>query len=186
MRYIDSPMSGGVNGAQKGTLTFMVGAENDEDFKHIGHVLQPMGPNHFNCGGPGNGEIAKICNNMVLGVQMAATAEGLALGEKLGICPKVLSNVMSVSTGSSWSVTVQNPRPGVVATSPASKNYEGGFGVALVRKDMALASEIAEICDQDVTFGHMALEYYTTLEKKGHGGKDFGYVYQYINKNKKL
>lgn len=143
MRYIDAPVSGGVNGATNGTLTFMVGAETDEDFEHISHVLDPMGPKKFNCGGPGTGEIAKLVNNMILGVQMVSTAEGLALGEKLGIDPKILTEVISVSTGSSWSLKIQNPRPGVSETAPSSKNYEGGFGVSLAKKDLALASEIA-------------------------------------------
>ena len=186
LRYVDTPMSGGVNGATKGTLTFMVGAENQQDFDHVCKVLDGMGTKKFMCGGPGAGEIAKIANNMILGIHMVAVSEGLALGEKLGIDPKILTEVLSVSTSSCWSLTIQNPRPGVNENSPSSKNYEGGFGTALMKKDMALALDIAEQCKADVKFGEMALEYYNAMDKKGYGGKDFGIVYQYIMKNKKM
>lgn len=103
-----------------------------------------MGQKKFMCGGPGAGEIAKIANNMILGIQMIAVSEGLALGEKLGIDPKILVDVLSVSTGSCWALTVPTPRPDINPNAPSSKNYEGGFGTALMKKDMALALEIAE------------------------------------------
>lgn len=125
--YIDSPMSGGAIGAKNGTLTFMVGADTENDVSHITPVLEAMGKKIFHCGGPGTGEIAKISNNLILGINMIACSEGLVLGEKLGIDPKMLADIISVSTGTSWANNVQNPRPGVVETSPASNNYQGGF-----------------------------------------------------------
>ena len=103
-----------------------------------------MGKNIFHCGGFGSGEIAKVCNNLALAIEMRAVAEGLALGEKLGMDPKKLSDIMSVSTGRCWSVDTYNPRPGVLEGVPASRDYEGGFGVSLIKKDLGLARESAE------------------------------------------
>ena len=124
--FVDSPMSGGITGAQAGTLTFMVGCEKDH-FEAIKHVLDGMGKNVFHCGGPGTGEVAKICNNLILGINMIALSEGLSLGEKLGIDPKILSSIISVSTGRSWCVDTYNPRPGVLENVPSSRDYNGGF-----------------------------------------------------------
>jgi len=141
--FIDSPMSGGITGAQAGTLTFMVGCDKDQ-FENVKLVLQGMGKNIFHCGGPGTGEIAKICNNLILGISMIATSEGLSLGEKLGMDPKVLSSILSVSTGRNWCVDTYNPRPGVLENVPSSRDYNGGFQVSLIRKDLSLALEAAD------------------------------------------
>jgi 3-hydroxyisobutyrate dehydrogenase len=111
-----------------------------------------MGKNVFHCGGPGTGEIAKICNNLILGINMIATSEGLSLGEKLGINPKVLSNILSVSTGRSWCIDTYNPRPGVLENVPASRDYNGGFQVSLIRKDLSIALEAAEAADANLLF----------------------------------
>lgn len=127
MRFLDTPMSGGIMGAQNGTLTFMVGAENETEFNHAKVVLEGMGKNIFHCGGPGTGEVAKIANNLILGIQMIAASEGMALGEKLGIDPKILMDILSVSTSSCWAIKTSNPRPGNIPTAPASNNYNGGF-----------------------------------------------------------
>jgi 3-hydroxyisobutyrate dehydrogenase len=121
----------------------MVGCEK-EHFDAAKEVLLGMGKNVFHCGGPGTGEIAKICNNLILGINMIATSEGLSLGEKLGIDPKILSNILSVSTGRSWCVDTYNPRPGVLENVPASRDYNGGFMVSLIRKDLSIALEAAE------------------------------------------
>ena len=104
----------------------MVGCEKDH-FEAVKNVLLGMGKNVFHCGGPGTGEIAKICNNLVLGINMIALGEGLSLGEKLGIDPKVLSSILSVSTGRSWCVDTYNPRPGILENVPSSRDYNGGF-----------------------------------------------------------
>ena len=144
MNYIDAPMSGGVGGALNGTLTFMVGASNNDDYEKAKIVLEGMGKKFFHCGGPGTGEIAKLSNNLILGIQMIAASEGMVLGEKLGIDPKVLCEILSVSTANCWAVSAHNPRPGNIENSPASKNYEGGFQTALMRKDLALALSCAE------------------------------------------
>jgi len=124
--FADSPMSGGIGGAQAGTLTFMVGCEK-EHFDHIKEFMLNMGKNVYHCGPVGTGEIAKICNNMILGVSMIAISEGLSLGENLGIDPKVLLSILSTSTGRCWSIDTYNPRPGVLENVPASRDYNGGF-----------------------------------------------------------
>ena len=145
-----------------------------------------MGNKFFMCGGPGTGEIAKIANNMILGIQMVACSEGLALGEKLGIDPKVLTEILSVSTSNCWCIDTTNPRPDNIPTAPSSRNYEGGFQTALIKKDLALSLQIANEVGASVEFAEKAIEYYAALEKKGLGSKDFGYVFQYIMKNKKI
>lgn len=182
--FVDSPMSGGITGAQAGTLTFMVGCDK-ENFESAKHVLLGMGKNVFHCGGPGTGEVAKICNNLILGINMIALSEGLSLGEKLGIDPKVLSSILSVSTARSWCVDTYNPRPGVLENAPANRNYSNGFQVSLIRKDLSIALEAANQTETATKFAEHAINYYRDLEKKGHGKKDFGYVYQYIHKNLK-
>ena len=182
MVFIDTPMSGGINGATNGTLTFMVGCEK-EHFDTAKELLLGMGKNVFHCGGPGTGEIAKICNNLILGINMIATSEGLSLGEKLGIDPKILSNILSVSTGRSWCVDTYNPRPGVLENVPASRDYNGGFMVSLIRKDLSIALEAAEQADAKLKFAQAAIDQYRELEKKGFGKKDFGFVYRYIHNN---
>ncbi len=108
---------------------------------------------------------------------MVAACEGMVLGEKLGIDPKTLMNVLSTATSNSWVISANNPFPGNIPTAPASNNYNGGFQVGLMRKDMALGLECAEAVDAESQFAQAAMEYYRTLEKKGHGGKDFGYIF---------
>jgi 3-hydroxyisobutyrate dehydrogenase len=164
----------------------MVGTENEEDLDRASIVLNGMGKKIFSCGGPGTGQIAKISNNMILGIQMCAISEGLALGEKLGINAKTLVEIMSVSTSSCWALTGSCPIPDVIETAPSSKNYKGGFQTSLITKDLALALEIANEVNAKVDFGEKAIEYFSTLEKNGYGGKDFGIVYQYIFKNLKM
>jgi 3-hydroxyisobutyrate dehydrogenase len=127
LTFLDTPMSGGIMGAQAATLTFMVGAPSEADYEKAKIVLAGMGKNFFHCGDIGTGEIAKICNNMILGIQMVAVGEGMALGDKLGIDSKKLGEILSVSTSSCWATNATNPVPGVVETSPASRGYQGGF-----------------------------------------------------------
>lgn len=176
MTFLDTPMSGGTGGATNGTLTFMIGG-SAQDFEDAKKVLSGMGANFFHCGGPGTGGIAKLCNNLMLGINMLSCAEGSAIGEKLGVDAKVLQQICSVSTSRSFVMDTYNPVPGNVPTSPASKGYEGGFGVSLIRKDMALA--IDEVkgkgCESEMT--EKAFEYFDQLEKMGFGNKDYSFVY---------
>lgn len=117
----------------------MVGAKEGEEYDRANHCLSGMGKKIFACGGPGTGQIAKIANNMILGINMVAASEGMALGEKLGIDPKLLCDILSVSSSNSWVIDTTNPRPGNKPNAPASNNYNGGFQVGLIRKDLALA-----------------------------------------------
>lgn len=181
--FLDTPMSGGITGAHAGTLTFMVGGE-EKDFEHAKKVLSGMGTNFFHCGKPGTGEIAKLVNNLILGITMVGVSEGFAIGEKLGADPKVLQQICAVSTSRSWVMDTYHPRPGIMPNVPSSNGYEGGFGVSLIKKDLALALDAAEHAKADHSMTEFTIEYYRELEKKGFGGKDFGYVFQHIMKNK--
>ena len=152
MTYCDAPMSGGTVGAAAGTLTFMVGAHGEEDFEKAKVVLSGMGKNIIHCGDPGTGEIAKLSNNLILAIQMIAVSEGIALGERLGIDPKKLQEILSKATASCWANNVGCPRPGVLENSPSSRNYDGGFQAQLMRKDLSLALECFEAVNLDCDF----------------------------------
>ena len=143
-----------------------------------------MGANFFHCGGPGTGEIAKLTNNLILGISMVATSEGMAIGEKLGIDAKILQKILACSTARNWCIDTYNPRPGILPNVPSANNYEGGFAVGLIKKDMVLALEAAHNAGAETDMLEKSLDYYVQLEKKGMGKKDFGYVYQYLMKNK--
>jgi 3-hydroxyisobutyrate dehydrogenase len=117
---------------------------------------------------------------------MIASSEGMAIGEKLGMDPVIMQKILAVSTARNWCIDTYNPRPGILANVPASNNYEGGFGISLIKKDMVLALEAAHSCGARTDLLEASLEYYVNLEKKGYGKKDFGYVYQYIMKNKNI
>lgn len=182
MFFADTPMSGGIFGAQAGTLTFMVGCDK-ENYEKVLTPLKGMGANFFHCGPPGMGEVAKLCNNLILGVNMVGTAEGFAIGEKLGIDAKVLYDIVAVSSGSNRALTVFTPHPRIKDDTPAARGYEGGFGTALIIKDLALALEAANDGNQKAELTEKALEFYLACDKKGYGKKDFGFVYQYVMRN---
>jgi len=171
----DAPVSGGTGGAQAGTLTFMVGA-SAEHFEVLKPVLAQMGKNIVHCGDIGTGQIAKICNNMLLGISMIGVAEAMALGNSLGIDTGVLANIINSSTGRCWSSEVYNPWPGVVETAPASRGYTGGFGAELMLKDLGLATEAARVAHQPVILGAMAQQLYQAMSLRGEGGKDFSAI----------
>ena len=172
---VDAPVSGGTGGAQAGTLTFMVGS-TQEQYDRIMPVLKAMGKNIVHCGGVGTGQVAKICNNLVLGITMAGTAEAMALGAKLGIDPHVLGSIINTSTGRSWSSEVCNPYPGVVSTAPASREYSGGFGADLMLKDLGLATDAAKSVKQPAFMGALAQQLYQALSAQGRGVLDFSAV----------
>jgi 3-hydroxyisobutyrate dehydrogenase len=171
----DAPVSGGTGGAQAGTLTFMVGA-SAEHFEVLKPVLAQMGKNIVHCGDIGTGQIAKICNNMLLGISMIGVAEAMALGNSLGIDTGVLANIINSSTGRCWSSEVYNPWPGIVETAPASRGYTGGFGAELMLKDLGLATEAARVAHQPVILGAMAQQLYQAMSLRGEGGKDFSAI----------
>jgi len=176
---VDAPVSGGVMGAENGTLTFMVGGEQNQ-FDAAKPVLEKMGKNIVLCGKSGSGQAAKVCNNLILGISMNAIAEGYNLGVKLGMDPKVLAGIINTSSGRCWASEISNPVPGVIATAPASRDYAGGFGVDLMLKDMHLALETAESVGAKLELGKMAADNYQAISNGGNGKKDFGFVYQHI------
>ncbi|MGE8603166.1 3-hydroxyisobutyrate dehydrogenase, partial [Bordetella trematum] len=139
LEMIDAPVSGGTGGAAAGTLTFIVGGPQAA-LERARPVLEKMGKNIFHAGDAGAGQVAKICNNMLLGILMAGTAEALALGVANGLDPKVLSDIVAKSSGRNWATELYNPWPGVMEHAPASKGYAGGFGVDLMLKDLGLAA----------------------------------------------
>ncbi len=172
---LDAPVSGGVGGAEAATLTFMVGGEA-RDFEAARPVLQAMGKNLVHCGGSGNGQVAKICNNMMLAIGMIATAEGMALATKLGMDPKVFAAIVNTSSGRCWSSDTYNPYPGVLESVPASRDYSGGFGADLMLKDLTLVTDAAKSAQQPVMLGALAQQIYQKHSADGHGAKDFSSV----------
>jgi 3-hydroxyisobutyrate dehydrogenase len=179
--FVDAPVSGGVNGAKQGTLTFMVGSRDVSDFEKAKAVLSSMGKNIVHCGNPGTGQVAKICNNLVLGISMIGVSEAMNLGVKLGMDRQVLANIMNTSTARCWSSDSYNPAPGVaLPTVPSSNDYEGGFGSSLMLKDLGLASDAAKDVGVPIPLGNAAQALYQTLVVNGLGKKDFSVVYRFL------
>lgn len=171
-RAVDAPVSGGVVGAEAGTLTFMVGAL-PEDFEAVQPMLEVMGKRVVHCGGHGAGQAAKICNNMILGVSMIAVSEAFVLGEKLGLTHQALFDVASAASGQCWALTTNCPVPGPVPTSPANRDYQPGFAGALMAKDLKLALNALESTGVAARLGPLASEIYDTFAAEGGAGRDF-------------
>ena len=172
---IDAPVSGGVGGAKAGTLTFICGGTEDA-VEQARPILDVMGKNVFHAGPSGAGQVAKICNNMLLAVHMIGTAEALQMGADHGLDPKVLSEIMRTSSGGNWSLEVYNPWPGVMPNVPASNDYQGGFGVNLMNKDLGLALEAALATRSSTPMGSLARSLYAAHANHGYGGKDFSSI----------
>ena len=181
LTMLDAPVSGGTGGAIAGTLTFIVGGD-DEALERARPILSAMGKNIFHAGGHGAGQTAKICNNMLLGIQMIGTAEALALGVANGLDPHVLSDIMVKSSGRNWSLELYNPYPGVMENVPASRGYSGGFGVDLMLKDLGLATETALNAQASIPLGEMARNLYALHSKAGAGALDFSSILQILQK----
>jgi 3-hydroxyisobutyrate dehydrogenase len=176
LEMIDAPVSGGTAGAQAGTLTFIVGG-SETALGGARPLLEVMGANIFHAGDSGAGQIAKICNNMLLAIHMAGTAEALALGVENGLDPAVLSEVMKQSSGGNWSLNVYNPFPGVMEGVPASRQYEGGFLTDLMSKDLGLAMDTAEGSRSSVPMGALAKNLYRIHQQQNDaGGLDFSSI----------
>ncbi|MGN4071726.1 3-hydroxyisobutyrate dehydrogenase [Burkholderia gladioli] len=173
--FVDAPVSGGTGGAAAGTLTFMVGGSVAE-FERVTPVLTGMGRNVVHCGPTGMGQVAKVCNNLVLGISMAGVAEAMSLGVALGIDPKVLGGILNTSTGRCWSADTYNPYPGVIETAPSSRGYTGGFCTDLMLKDLGLANDAAKQVRQPVYLGALAQQLYQTVSSRGDGRLDFSAV----------
>ncbi len=176
LQMLDAPVSGGTGGAEAGTLTFIVGGAA-ASLAHARPLLEVMGGNIFHAGDNGAGQIAKICNNMLLAIQMTGTAEALALGVKNGLDPAVLSDIMQQSSGGNWALNVYNPYPGVMDGVPASRSYEGGFLVDLMAKDLGLAMATAEDSRSSVPMGALAKNLYRVHEQLNDAGRlDFSSI----------
>ena len=170
---VDAPVSGGVGGAAAGTLTFMAGG-SDEAFAIVKPLFDVMGQKAVHCGPSGNGQAAKICNNMILGVTMIATCEAFALADKLGLDRKKMFDVVSTSSGYSWVMNAYCPAPGIGPKSPADNGYRPGFAAELMLKDLRLSQQAAEAADADTPMGQLAaLLYETFVEREDGKGMDF-------------
>ncbi|MET0937067.1 MAG: 3-hydroxyisobutyrate dehydrogenase [Luteibacter sp.] len=179
LSMLDAPVSGGTAGAAAGTLTFIVGGDAAV-LERARPFLTAMGRNVFHVGDSGAGQVAKLCNNMALGVIMAVTGEALALGAAHGLDPAVLSQMMAVSTGRSWATEVCNPWPGVLENAPASRGYTGGFGNDLMLKDLGLAAEAAMGVGASIPLGELARNLYAMNSRAGNGGLDFSSVIKVV------
>ena len=177
IRLLDAPVSGGTAGAAAATLTFMIGGEA-EVLAKARPIFEAMGKNIFHAGPDGAGQVAKVCNNQVLAVQMIATAEAMAMGVANGLEPAVLAEIMRQSSGGNWTLEKYNPWPGVMENAPASKGYSGGFMAELMAKDLGLAQEAAQASGSSTPMGALALQLYRLLLKQGKGKQDFSVVQQ--------
>jgi 3-hydroxyisobutyrate dehydrogenase len=176
INFVDAPVSGGVGGAVAGTLSFMVGGSS-EIFGQVESILNSMGKNVFHAGDHGAGQIAKACNNMLLSVLMIGTSEALQLGLANGLDAKVLSNIMSKSSGSNWTLDVYNPCPDVMDNVPSSNDYKGGFMVDLMAKDLGLAMDTAIGSQSSTPMGGLARSLFAMHAASGNGGKDFSSIF---------
>jgi len=171
--FLDAPVSGGVGGAAAGTLTFMVGG-NEADFTRAAPLFEIMGQKAVHCGAAGNGQAAKICNNMILGITMIGTCEAFALADKLGLERQAMFDVVSTSSGASWSINAYCPAPGVGPQSPADNGYKPGFAAELMLKDLRLSQDAATTADAATPLGALAEAIYTQFVENEDGrGKDF-------------
>jgi 3-hydroxyisobutyrate dehydrogenase len=182
---VDAPVSGGIAAADGGTLTFMVGG-SDDGFAKARPYLDKMGKAVIHAGGPGAGQAAKICNNMLLGATMAATCEAFVLAQKLGLDPQTFFDISSKASGQSWSMTSYCPVPGVGPDTPADRDYEGGFAAALMLKDMKLAMEAARECGAYTPMGGEAEELYQRFVDRGGAHKDFSALIKMIDDSWKV
>ena len=179
LAMLDAPVSGGVAGAQAATLTFMVGG-TDEAFARAKPVLYAMGKTIVHAGGSGNGQAAKICNNMILGVSMIVVAEAFLLAEKLGLDAQKLFDISSKSSGQCWSMTSYCPVPGPVPTSPANRDYQAGFTAAMMLKDLKLAQDAARSSSAVTPLGAGAAALYGQYVEEGKAAEDFSGIIRYL------
>jgi 3-hydroxyisobutyrate dehydrogenase len=180
LMMLDAPVSGGVGGATAASLTFMVGG-SAQAFARAESILQKMGKTIVHAGGAGNGQAAKICNNMILGVSMIAVSEAFVLAEKLGLDHQKLFDISSKSSGQCWSLTSYCPVPGPVPTSPANRDYQAGFTAAMMLKDLKLAQEAAKTAGAKTPLGADAARIYSAYVESGEAGKDFSGVFRFVH-----
>jgi 3-hydroxyisobutyrate dehydrogenase len=179
LTMVDAPVSGGVMAAEGGTLTFMVGGP-DEGFERAKPILENMGKNIFHAGGPGNGQAAKVCNNMLLAISMIGTCEAFVLAEKLGLDHEKLFEISSTASGQCWSLTSYCPVPGPVPAAPSNRDYKPGFATAMMLKDLRLSQEAAQNVRAVTPLGAEAAQLYSLMESSGHDDLDFSGIIKLI------
>jgi 3-hydroxyisobutyrate dehydrogenase len=177
--FLDAPVSGGTGGAEAGTLAFMCGG-SEAAFGRAEPILSKMGKRIVHAGGAGAGQAAKICNNMLLAISMIGTCEAFALGEKLGLDPQKLFDIMSAASGQCWSLTTYCPVPGPVPASPANRDYTGGFATALMLKDLKLSQSAAQSAGASTPLGAEAAQLYSLFANQGHANMDFSGIIQML------
>lgn len=179
INFLDAPVSGGVTGAEAGTLTFMIGGDKSL-IPQFEPLLLKMGKRVVHCGKPGAGQIAKLCNNAILAATMGVTAEAFNLGIKMGLDPHVLTSIVNNSTGQSWTSSTYNPVPGILEKVPSSRDYNDGFSCSLVAKDLGLVENTATECSVPVPLSATIHQLYRTMIRNGYGNKDFSVVYEFL------
>jgi len=182
--YLDCPVSGGVVGAAAGTLTFMVGGDKSK-VTEVSPLLLGMGAKVVHCGDIGSGQAAKICNNMLLGISMIGVSETMNLGIRMGLDAKLLADIINSSTGRCWSSEIYNPVPDIVANVPSCRKYKGGFGSALIAKDLGLAQNAAAESKSPTPLGSMTHQIYQLMCTQGYGELDFSAVYKFLQEQEK-
>jgi 3-hydroxyisobutyrate dehydrogenase len=180
LEMVDAPVSGGVGGATAGTLTFMVGG-GDAAFAKAKPILEKMGKNIVHAGASGNGQAAKICNNMILGISMIAVSEGFMLAKRLGLDAQKLFDVASTSSGQCWSLTNYCPVPGPVPASPANRDYQAGFTAAMMLKDLMLAQQAANAAGASTPLGAEAAQLFNLFVNSGNATKDFSGIIRMLD-----
>jgi 3-hydroxyisobutyrate dehydrogenase len=184
LAMLDAPVSGGTAGAQNATLTFMVGGTEDA-FAQGRPVLEAMGKNIFHAGGPGAGQAVKICNNMMLAINMVGVAEGFLLAEKLGLDWNKLHQICATATANSWALSNYCPAPGPVPAAPSNRDYAPGFAAALMVKDVKLSQDAAEATGSPTPLAAQALSFYQQVVDAGDGAKDFSVVFRWLASQKR-
>jgi len=177
IKFVDAPVSGGVAGAAAGTLTFIVGGST-ACFELANTILPNMGKNIYHAGDIGAGQVAKICNNMLLSILMAGTSEALQMGIDHGLDPKVLSEIMLNSSGRNWTLELYNPCPDVLENVPSSNGYKPGFMVDLMAKDLGLAQQAAQQTNSATPMGALAKNLYNLMQNQGKGAEDFSAIFK--------
>jgi 3-hydroxyisobutyrate dehydrogenase len=184
LAMLDAPVSGGTTGAQNGTLTFMVGGKDDAFTRGL-PILQAMGKNIFHAGGPGAGQAVKICNNMMLAINMVGVAEGFLLAQKLGLDWAKLHEICATATSNSWALSSYCPAPGPVPAAPSNRDYAPGFMAALMLKDVKLSQAAADATGSPTPLAAHALSFYQAVVDAGDGAKDFSVVFRWLAQQKR-
>lgn len=182
VKFFDAPVAGAVPAARAGTLVFMIGGEEQDVKKYLEPYLLLMGTSIFVCGPTGSGCVAKLCNNMMLGMSMLALSEAILLGKNFGLDPKLVSDIINKGSGRCWSSEIYNPAPGIIPTAPSSNKYDGGFKTSLLYKDLGLAAQVAKEVSSPTPLGSLTYQMYRMMmNAEKFKDKDFSVIYKFLN-----